>query len=676
MLKKDLLSSKINKEVISLKYTKELVPLKFNRLPDPLKFDKVSESTRINNLEKRLNTIVGEENRVHTLHELIEFYTFTNIKEAQKLLAEQHKLLQKYPNLELMLHYHINTAIIENQVYNHILSDLHFQHAVTIVENEGNVSQQVEVYIDYIGTLINLNEIDKAMSYVDKSHRLLLSFPDEILHARLICREAYLLWQISDFDRATELLFQSDKTFTSIDKRSLKIKDIYFITLIHVGFGLMYQKKGDDIKSVESYLRAVDLCENTGIRSRLAWYYQSIGQAYMTINDYNNAEEFFSKASSIPDDISQSARAYAKANLGYCHFVKGHYEEALELYNYAEKFYKQKATDYKNLSIVSRWKGLLYDAYGQPKRAENLLMEALEYAKLAKNPHLQAVTCRDIAEFYADRYKFQNAYKYELQHSAFASIAFEESNSIKINELEFKYEAERRRKEAEMLRLQASSLQLKALRAQMNPHFMFNALNSLQNYIADEFAAKYLAKFAKLMRMSLDYSELEIISLEKEIDFLEDYLLINQKLRFEDRLQYKITIDEELEDDIMGVPTMIVQPYIENAIEHGIKPKRGGLIKIDFTLIDEFTILCTIEDNGIGREKARELQQRDNYQQKHKSRGTSITEKRLELLHNDRKDSFSVKIIDLADPLSMDALGTRVEILIPIVEIPYKNLDE
>lgn len=137
-------------------------------------------------------------------------------------------------------------------------------------------------------------------------------------------------------------------------------------------------------------------------------------------------------------------------------------------------------------------------------------------------------------------------------------------------------------------------------------------------------------------------------------------------------MQYKIIVDEELEDDIIGVPTMIVQPYIENAIEHGIRPKKGGLIKIVFALFDEKTIKCTIEDNGIGRDKAREMQEKDNYHLNHKSRGTNITEKRLELLHNDRDDKFSVKIIDLKHPLSNEALGTRVEILIPIVELPYK----
>jgi two-component system, LytTR family, sensor kinase len=175
------------------------------------------------------------------------------------------------------------------------------------------------------------------------------------------------------------------------------------------------------------------------------------------------------------------------------------------------------------------------------------------------------------------------------------------------------------------------------------------------------------------MRSSLEYSEYEIISLENEIEFLTDYLYINQKLRFEDKLQYKVTVDEDLEEDLMGVPTMIVQPYIENAIEHGLRSKRGGMLKVDFKLLDENTILCSVEDNGIGRELARKMQERDGYHLHHKSRGTSITEQRLEILHSSRKDKFSVTTIDLKDPLSNEPIGTRVEIKIPIAEMPFKS---
>ena len=192
----------------------------------------------------------------------------------------------------------------------------------------------------------------------------------------------------------------------------------------------------------------------------------------------------------------------------------------------------------------------------------------------------------------------------------------EEVNERGVMEMQVKYETEKSEQEAEMLRLQATGLQLKALRAQMNPHFMYNALNSIQNFITSEqteSATKYLAKFAKLMRQSLEYSDLEMISLEKEIEFLEDYLQLNQKLRFENFLNYEINLSEDIEEDIMGVPTMIIQPYVENAIEHGLRTVESGTVKIHFSLADEDTILCIIEDNGIGREVAKERQRKDGY---------------------------------------------------------------
>jgi two-component system, LytTR family, sensor kinase len=631
---------------------------------------------RIDDLENRLTAFESDDVRLLALNELTGFYTFTNIREAQKRLAEQQLLLQKRPYPDLLLSFHLNTAIVENQFYNYRLSEIHFRQALAIVENEGNVSQLVEVLIDFAGTLMNMHELKAAAELLDRADRQLKAFPDEVLSARLMSREGNLWLHYTDYDRATELLFQSDKLFSTIEPEKLTIKDLYFQTLIHAGLGLIFEKTSDMQRCVNAYRRVVEMSESAGIRSRLAWHYVNVGKAYMTLNDYTNAEEFFQKADSIKDDISQSARAHATANLGYCHYLGGRYDEALDHYNRAEQIYRRsKETDYENLSVVSRWKGILFDAIGKPKRAEKRLLEALKLANLAKDTRQQAILCRDIAELYADRNDFRNAYDYEVFHSQFVRRYYEETNKIKVDELEFKYEADRRHKEAEMLRLQATGLQLKALRAQMNPHFMFNALNSIQHHIHSEdreVAAMYLAKFAKLMRSSLEYSELEIISLENEIEFLEDYLTINQKLRFDDKLQFSIIVDEEIEEDITGVPTMIVQPYIENAIEHGIRSKKGGFIKIEFKLVDDDSIMCIIEDNGIGRVRAREFQERDNYHLRHKSRGVNITERRLEILHTTRKDKFSTQTIDLYDPLSNEALGTRVEVQIPIVDIASK----
>jgi two-component system, LytTR family, sensor kinase len=632
---------------------------------------------RIEDLENRLDKLDSDDTKLLALNEIASFYTFTNIREAQRRLAEQQILLEKRQYPDILLGFNLNTAIVENQLYNYRLSEIHFRQALEIVENEGNVSQLIEVLIDFAGTLMNMHELTEAADLLDRANRQLKAFPDEILSARLLCREGNLWLHYTDYDRATELLFQSDKLFSTIEPEKLAIKDLYFQTLIHSGLGLIFEKTGDMHRCVNAYRRVVEMSESSGIRSRLAWHYVNVGKAYMTLNDYSNAEEFFQKADGIKDDISQSARAHATANLGYCHYLGGRYEEALDHYNRAEQIYRRsKETDYENLSVVSHWKGILFDAIGKPKRAEKRLLDALNLANLAKDTRQQAIVCRDIAGFYADRNDFRMAYDYEVFHSKFMRKYYEETNKIKVDELEFKYEADRRRKEAEMLRLQATGLQLKALRAQMNPHFMFNALNSIQHHIQSEdreLAAMYLAKFAKLMRSSLEYSELEIISLENEIEFLGDYLTINQKLRFDGKLDFSIIVDEDIEDDITGVPTMIVQPYIENAIEHGIRPKKGGFIKIEFKLVDDDSILCIIEDNGIGRARAREFQERDNYHLRHKSRGVSITERRLEILHSTRKDTFSTQTIDLYDPLSNEALGTRVEVQIPIVEITSKS---
>jgi two-component system, LytTR family, sensor kinase len=281
---------------------------------------------RIDYLENHLDKLESDAAKCLALNEIAGFYTFTNIREAQKRLAELERLLQKGHHSELLLNFHLNTAIVENQFYNYRLSEIHFRKALDIVENEGNVSQLIEVLIDFAGTLINMNQLTEAADLLDRADRQLKSFPDDILYMRLLCREGNLWLHYTDYDRATELLFQSDKICSNIDADKLTIKDLYFQTLIYSGLGLIFEKTGDTLRSINAYRRVVEMSELAGIRSRLAWHYLNIGKAYMTMNDYVNSEEFFQKTDSIKDDISQSARAHATANLGYCHYLSGRYE--------------------------------------------------------------------------------------------------------------------------------------------------------------------------------------------------------------------------------------------------------------------------------------------------------------------------------------------------------------
>lgn len=612
--------------------------------------------------------------RLILIDQLADEYTFTNVSRAKVLLAEQFSILESFDYPDFLLNCYLNSAIIENQLYNYEAAERLFVQAIKILEDIGNVKQLAEAYIDYAGTCINLEKKERAAEYLEKASKLLRNFPDERLRARVICREGYLHLHNSNFSKATELLLEADKIKTGMPSR-LELKDYYFLTLIHSGLGKLFELNDDREKSVKAYLKVVSMCEAKGIRTRLSWHYLNVGNGFMAIDDRENAEHFFRKAIETSDDLSSHARASAYANLGYCYFDRQMYEEALEHFDRAEGLYKEKsAEDYNNFSIIESWRGRLYAEKNQTDKAIHHFAQAIEYAQIVKDNKQLSVICKYVAKLYAEIGDYKNAYEYQLMHDKFGERYLEEVNRRKHWELQVKYEAEKKEQEAELLRLQATRLQLKALRAQMNPHFVYNALNSIQNYITSQevtHAAKYLAKFAKLMRQSLEYSDLEIISLEKEIEFLDDYLLINEKLRFEDRLSYQIDVDDDIEEDILGVPTMIVQPYVENAIEHGLRTKKDGMIRVRFSLFDEDTILCVVEDNGIGRDQARLLRAADPQYQNHRSRGTNITEERLEILHNS-KDKIFVETIDLRDDETREPLGTRVEIKIPIVEVQIK----
>ena len=629
----------------------------------------------INKLEQALKSQQSPHQRIIIIDQLTAHYIYTNVKYAKELLSEQNSLLQNQQNKDLELNYHWYSAIVANQLYQFKLAQKHFVNTIDALLARGTAAQQAEVYIDYAGTCMNLSNFDTAEQSLEKAARLLKNFPDKGLLARYTCRQGYINLHYSNYSRAIKLLLEADKKMMAL-VRPLTLKDYYFLTIIHAGLGSIYEQNDELNKSVTAYQKVVNICEAMEIRTRLSWYYLNAGSVNLALNKYENAEPYFRKAIDTSDDISKPAKASAYANLGYCYFEGKDYNKALELFDHANSLFKDHSSnDYNNFSILEAWRGRVYEELDDQEAALQHFMQAFDYAKLAKDNKRLSSVCKDIASFYADLEDFKNAYAFQLLNEKYGEAYLEEVNERKELELEIKYEAERKAQETRLLRLEATKLQLKALRAQMNPHFMYNALNSIQNYITSQnvdSAAKYLAKFAHLMRQSLDYSDLENISLEKEIEFLENYLEINQKLRFANHLTYEIIIDEEIEEDILGVPTMIIQPYVENAIEHGLRSKDQGHIKVIFALSDEDTILCIVEDNGIGRKKARQLRLQDVRNINHRSRGTAITEERLKILHNSKDPEVFVETIDLKNPKTGEALGTCVKIKIPIVEIKLK----
>ena len=210
-----------------------------------------------------------------------------------------------------------------------------------------------------------------------------------------------------------------------------------------------------------------------------------------------------------------------------------------------------------------------------------------------------------------------------------------------------------------------SNLQNKLLRTQMNPHFIFNSLSSIQHLVVNEDSEKasiYLAKFSTLVRSVLYSSANDAITIDDEIKTIESYLAL-QEIRYSNKFEYTVDVDPQIDTESLTIPPMLAQPFIENAIEHGIKHKKGkGQIYIRFKLID-LSIHIEVEDDGVGRQRAQELEK--ELRKDHQSMATEITEDRIRVLNKKKKNKIQFNIQDLKNDNGKPS-GTIVKIDIPL----------
>jgi ligand-binding sensor domain-containing protein len=212
--------------------------------------------------------------------------------------------------------------------------------------------------------------------------------------------------------------------------------------------------------------------------------------------------------------------------------------------------------------------------------------------------------------------------------------------------------------------------ELKALRAQMNPHFIFNSLNSIQKYILKnqhEPASQYLTQFARLIRLILDHSDQKFVPLSSELEMLNLYLEM-EKMRFENKFEAIFVIDSQLDPDFIEIPPMLIQPFVENAIWHGLlqlpdtEQCRPAILQIRYTCIDENNLQVEIEDNGIGRQQA--AQKTYNTLSKKKSYGIELANNRIVALNQLYGTHAKSEIVDLYDAHGRPS-GTLVKLTIP-----------
>ncbi len=204
-------------------------------------------------------------------------------------------------------------------------------------------------------------------------------------------------------------------------------------------------------------------------------------------------------------------------------------------------------------------------------------------------------------------------------------------------------------------------LALKSMRSQMNPHFIFNALNSVNSFIAvndERNANRYLSEFSVLMRSVLENSDEDFIPFSKEVELLELYVKLEHN-RFREKFDYTISVDESIDLEEFSIPPMLLQPYIENAIWHGLRYKEEkGTLEINVKKVDNECISVVIQDDGVGRKKSKELKTKN--QLKQKSKGMSTIQNRINILNDMYQDRIAVEVSDFFE----DGTGTKVELLL------------
>ena len=339
---------------------------------------------------------------------------------------------------------------------------------------------------------------------------------------------------------------------------------------------------------------------------------------------------------------------------------KGNYEEALKVLDKAFVL-AQKNHVASSIVSINLIKAYCYIKTQNLAQAQKLLLDIIKDERTDKRK--LSIAHDYLHQVYLINKEFEKALVSYKNHIALEQELQSVETKKHIETTEAKYQNQLKENEKEILRLQKLEMEQKAIRSQLNPHFFFNALNSIQKFIVEndqERASSYLQSFAGLMRKTLENSEEIFIPLEDEISFLKDYLALEQ-LRCNDCFEFKFIVDEEIEEDFQKIPPMLLQPYVENAVKHGVSGLKDGVITITFELLEDASMLCIIQDNGNGIKEKKGLAT-------HKSMATKLLNERVAALKDQFKLDFKIQTISQANT-ALHRTGTRVEVHIPNLEI-------
>jgi tetratricopeptide (TPR) repeat protein len=505
-----------------------------------------------------------------------------------------------------------------------------------------------------------------------------------------------------------------------------KEKDFHQVGSTLNSIAIIFKKTKRYNEAIKIYQEAIKIFDSLGVEDR-GYVRINIANLYSELNEPAKAFDYYRQALKVYREYGNNVEiAVCMQNIGSLFNKLNQHDSALA-YHLPSFAILQHTTQQWEIAQGLKQLGHTYLMLDDYPKASTHFQKSLAIARTLEARPLIRDLYEELSMLYAKQKNFSDAYRYHQLYASLKDSVLNEATTAQLNELQVRYETGEKDKQIQLLakekeiqakeaarqstlkkasiaglllvslltilliyifrqrmknqqllalknnevreadfKRQMTELEMKALRAQINPHFLFNCMNSINRMILKgetEGASSYLTKFSKLLRLILENAQATTVSLGNELSLLKSYIEL-EALRFKGRINYRISVDPGIEPENTYLPSMVLQPFVENAIWHGLMHKEEtetGNLLIDVKEKND-TLFCTIEDNGVGREKAEAL--RKNSVLSSKSLGMKITEERLRLINKDRKQQF-IHITDLKDEAA-HAAGTRIEINIPI----------
>lgn len=549
----------------------------------------------------------------------------------------------------------------------------------------------------------NIGQFDTAIFYFEKSHEILLKQPDSPQKTQGLTNSHQSMGLIAqdkgDFQTAMEHFVKAHKM--SIDNDLIQLGNFYKYSIAKTNYNLHeFDRAEEGFRQVYAYS---DSSKNTQLKT---WALIGLAELAVERENFDKGLIYYKEALAI-------ARAQGNTSVREILFETGrlfiHKKETDSARHYLALTEEVVGPEH----VKTRLK--LHQAYAQIFQLEQKYDLALkrvnEAITMARAEKLSAILAQSIklaSDIYVSSGDYKKGYAYFLDYDHLQDSLFSKENLSSINALQLEYETDLKNQKIKNLELLALSQTAEISRknqffvvtviaalllvlliyliyrqriarasnnemlarqrlsnAQLNPHFLYNALSAIQKLVLENKdvvkTSRYVAKFSKLTRQMLSFTEKESISLASEIEFLQNYLDL-QKLRFGDKFEYDISIPKDMEVEFISLPPMITQPFVENALEHGFSNRLSFENKLKVAITeskDQLTIL--IEDNGVGIDSTLEIEKT-----REKSMAISITKDRLKFLSKRTGKPATIDISDLSK-LNPQITGTRIQLNLPIL---------